>query len=133
MKKTKDLAGQEEPGELPEELSWIGKTEGISVRDGIVNSGGVNAFIGSLKLFRDTIDSNAEALRSAYSCGDLKLYILKVHSLKSSARIAGIKDLSQLAASVEAAGVREDKAFVDENAGKLLEEYEKYKEKLSRL
>lgn len=45
----------------------------------------------------------------------------------------GIKDLSQLAASVEAAGVREDKAFVDENAGKLLEEYEKYKEKLSRL
>ena len=133
MKKTKDLTGQEEPGELPEELSWIGKTEGISVRDGIVNSGGVNAFIGSLKLFRDTIDSNAEALRSAYSCGDLKLYILKVHSLKSSARIAGIKELSQLAASVEAAGVREDKAFVDENAGKLLEEYEKFKEKLSRL
>ncbi|MCR5210649.1 MAG: response regulator [Lachnospiraceae bacterium] len=133
MEKPEEKDEGAENEKLPEELAWLETTEGIHVRDGIINSGGVNGFIESLKLFRDTVDSNVAILKEAYSSEDIKLYTLKVHALKNSARIAGAKELSVLAGTVEAACTKGDRKFVEENSGKLLDEYEKFKDKLSKI
>ena len=47
--------------------------------------------------------------------------------------LIGAIRLSELAASLEDAGNRMDRAFIDENNGKLLSEYEAFKHKLERL
>ncbi|MCR4654827.1 MAG: response regulator [Lachnospiraceae bacterium] len=124
---------KEEPKELPENLLWLNETEGISVPDGIKYSGGISSFIFSVNLFNDTIDSNATVIEDAYKDGDIKLYTVKVHALKSSARIIGADELSKLAESLENAGNKEDMDFIHANTEKLLSVYKSYKEKLGRL
>ncbi|MBR1476959.1 MAG: response regulator [Lachnospiraceae bacterium] len=119
--------------EIPEELLWINDTEGISVSDGITNSGGIENFILSLNMFLDTIDENAKVIRDSYESGNIRLFTIKVHALKSSARIIGAELLSKMAADMEAAGNREDNTYIDANVDRLLKKYLSYKEKLERL
>ncbi len=117
--------------EIPENLLWIKETDGINVDVGIKNSGGISNFIFSLNLFYDTIDDNSRVISSSLEEGNLRLYTIKVHSLKSSARITGATDLSELAAQLEDAGNREDMDFILRNTPRLLSDYEEFKEKLS--
>ncbi len=119
--------------EIPEHLKWIYETEGVVAEEGIKNSGGISNYLFSLNLFLDTIDSNAKVLREAYESGNLRLYTIKVHALKSSARLIGAKELSKHAEALEDAGNREDKGFLEGNAEQLLKEYEAFKEKLAGL
>jgi HPt (histidine-containing phosphotransfer) domain-containing protein len=133
MEKPREAVETEGMKELPKEMEWLNETEGISVEEGIRNSGGVETYIFSLNLFLDTIESNSKVIRDSYDIGDIKLYTIKVHALKSSARIIGAERLSELAASLEEAGNKGNMEFIKENAGKLMSEYESYKERLARL
>ncbi len=123
----------EEPESIPEELMWIYDTEGIDVEEGIKNSGGISSFIFSLKLFLDTIDGNSKIISDAYGTEDIRLYTIKVHALKSSARIIGAMALSKLAESLEDAGNKENTDFIELHTQELLTDYAEYKTKLSRL
>ena len=120
----------EEITEIPQTMSWIYSTEGISVEDGIKSAGGVKGFMFALELFYDTIDSNMEVISKAYEEQDIRLYTIKVHALKSSARIIGAKELSAIAAGLEDAGNREDTNYIDANNDKMLDEYKKFKTRL---
>lgn len=111
----------------------INEINEISVSDGIRNSGGVPSFVSSLKLFRDTIDANAAVIREQYERGDIRLLTLRVHLLVSSATIIGAKKLAKLAEEIEAAGKKNDKDFIDQNIGRLLSDYEAFKEILAGL
>ncbi len=123
----------EELKEMPDNLKWIYDTEGISTEDGIRNSGGISNYIISLNMFLDTIDTNARVIRDSYESGNIRLYTIKVHSMKSSARIVGALELSALAEELEDAGNREDMDFINENTYRLLDVYEAFKEKLKKL
>ncbi len=131
----KPAAGEEngELTEIPPDMQWIYDTEGVSVPEGIKNSGGISNYIFSLNLFLDTIDGNAKVIRDAYENGNIRLYTIKVHALKSSARIIGAMELSKLAEDLEDAGNKEDTAFIDANTNILLSGYEDFREKLKRL
>lgn len=122
-----------ESEELPEDMLWLNETEGISVREGIKNSGGVSSYLFSLNMFLDTIDDSSKVIEDAYESKDIRLYTVKVHALKSSARIIGAEELSALAQELENAGNRQDTEFIDANTGKLLSMHRAYKEKLASL
>ncbi len=123
----------EEKEVFPEDKYWLNDVEGISALYGIKNSGGITSFINSITLFYDTIDNNSEVIEKAYNTGDIKLYTVKVHALKSSCRIVGAMELSSLAEQLEEAGNKGNIAFIDANTGKLLHDYRAYKDKLARL
>ena len=123
----------EELSEIPEEMSWIYETEGISVQEGIKNSGGISGFLASLELFWDTIDDSARVIKDAYDSDNIRFYTIKVHALKSSARIIGAMELSALCESLEDAGNRLDRSFIRENTDRLLTDYRAYTDRLSRL
>ena len=123
----------EEPAELPKSMQWLYKTKGISVSEGIQNSGGISGYIFGLNLFLDTIEENAAMIRTAYESGNLKQYTMKVHSLKISARIIGAMELYELAAMLEEAGNKGNRKKIDVNTKRLLSEYEAFLEKLSKL
>ncbi|MBR1635999.1 MAG: response regulator [Lachnospiraceae bacterium] len=132
MERKKDDAAAE-PEKLPKEMEWLEETAGISVPLGIRHSGGVTPFINSLQLFYDTIDDNSGVIENAFDDGDIKLYTIKVHALKSSARIIGADDLSGFAEQLEEAGNKEDYDFIEANTAKLLADYRAYKEILAKL
>ena len=123
----------EELTEIPEEMKWIYDIEDVTVEEGIKNSGGISNYLFSLNLFLDTIEENAKVLRDAYDSGELRLYTIKVHALKSSARIIGALPLSKLAAELEDAGNRGDQDFIAAHHDTLMADYEAFKEKLEGL
>ncbi len=118
---------------IPEDLNWIYDVKEINVDEGIKNSGGIAPFIFSLRLFLDTIDGNAKVIGDAYEAGDIRLYTIKVHALKSSLRIIGATELSKLAESLEEAGNKDNREFIDMYTDDLLKEYIEFKDKLSGL
>ena len=128
--------GAEGPGqieELPENMEWVKEIEGISMDDGVRNSGGIGAFINSLQLFHDTLDNSAKVIKTAFDEKDIKLFTIKVHALKSSARIVGAMGLSSLAEKLENAGNNGDTDFINANASKLLDDYLAFKDKLKKI
>lgn len=122
-----------EPTDLPDDMLWIRDVDGIDVDEGIKNSGGVSVYMISIKDYFGTIDFNADAIEEAYNAGNIKLYTVKVHALKTSARIVGAKELSSLAEQLEDAGKKNDSDFINENTEKLLADYRRYKTLLSGL
>ena len=119
--------------EIPWDMLWLKETEGISVTDGIRNSGGVQTFVFALRLFRDTVDTNIKVIRSLYESGSIRRLTVKIHSLSTAAANIGAVSLAEFAAELEAAGNRGDTALIDQNIEKLLADYASYKEKLAKL
>ena len=128
-----DAAAVAEFSKLPEGYEWLYDVDGIVVDDGIKYSGGAESFIFSLKLFLDTIEENSEVINKAFEDKDIKLFTIKVHALKSSARIIGAHELSEKAKWLEEAGKKNDVKYIEENYPAMLEEYLEYKNKLEGL
>ncbi|MBR5420921.1 MAG: response regulator [Lachnospiraceae bacterium] len=118
---------------LPEEYRWLEKAEGISVPDGLRYSGGPESFIAALKTFVGTLEDAAHLIENAWKKGDLGLYTVKVHALKSSARIIGAGELSELSRKLEDAGKSGDTDYIHKHTEKLLAIYRAYREKLAPL
>ncbi len=133
MQKAEAADAVEDLKELPENMLWINDVHEISVDEGIKNSGGISSFIISLQLFLETIDANSKVIQDAYNGGNIRLYTIKVHALKSSARIIGAVELAKMAASLEDAGNHEDVEFIDAHTDKFMADYLSFKEKLSKL
>ena len=119
--------------EIPEDKKWLYQVEGLVVSDGIKTAGGINLYLNSILLFYETIEKNADTIRNAYELDDINLYTIKVHALKTSARIVGANSLSKLAEELEAAGKHEDREFIKENTKRLLDDFLAFREKLSLL
>jgi len=130
VRTNEETEAKEELKELPENMLWINDTEGITVDEGVKNSGGIEGFIFALDLFYDTIDANAKVISEAYEEGDIRLYTIKVHALKSSCRIIGASKLSEEAALLEDAGKRNDIEYIDGHNHEFLQGYLEFKEKL---
>ena len=133
MEQPDETIGFEEVTEMPDNMKWIYETEGIDVEEGIKNSGGIMNLVFSLQLFYDTIDSNAKVISDAFESDNIRLYTIKVHALKSSARIIGAAALSQMTADLEMAGNQGDRDYIDEHNGPMMNEYLSYKERLARI
>ena len=133
IEKPASVQNQKEPEDLPDYLQWVKEIDSISVEDGIRNSGGVSVYEHSLSDFYDTIDLNADTIENALETCDIKLYTVKVHALKSSARIVGAMELSELAEQLEDAGKKENMDYINGNTPKLLADYRRFKELLARL
>ncbi|MCR5683903.1 MAG: response regulator [Lachnospiraceae bacterium] len=126
-------AAADVPQELPAEMEWVKEVDGVSVEQGIKANGGVSTFVSSLNLFYDTIDDNAADIEKALADDDIKLYTIKVHALKTSARLVGAEKLSALSLALEEAGKADNRAFINEHSEEQLNLYRSYKERLARL
>ncbi len=118
-------------GDKEELPTWLYDAEGVSVDDGIRFCGSSRAFLSAVTTFYDTINDKISEIKEAYDSEDYGLYTIKVHALKSSARVIGATQLSSRAERLEQAGKEEDIAFIRENTQNLLDEYCAYEQILS--
>ena len=105
----------------------------INAELGIKNSGTVDSYLSLLKIFLESIDENIELISGFYSDNDLQNYTIKVHALKSSARIIGAEEFGEEAQKLENAGKSGDSEYIRSHNDAFMERYESFKELLSGL
>lgn len=119
------LEALKEEGNLPE-LTWLDDVKELQKDAGIQNCGGVREFYSAITTFFTTLEDHAKEIEDAFKNEDYEFYTVKVHALKSSARIIGANVLSKLSEELENAGKRGDIAFIKENTHHLLTWYRNY-------
>lgn len=123
----------EQPEKTEEELfiEKVSKTAGLDCESGIKFCGSEEGYISALNIFYSTITSKSDEIEQLYRSEDWSGYTIKVHALKSSARIVGAEELSDLAKELEFAAKEEKTDIVREKTDSLLKMYRKYDDMLS--
>ncbi|MCR4734352.1 MAG: response regulator [Treponema sp.] len=85
----------------------------------------------ALKMFYNSIDQNSEELHNLLNAEDLKLYCVKVHALKSNARLIGASELAKQAEFLEHSSAENDLQTVKDHHNSMIYYLKSYKEKLA--
>ena len=124
--------------QTPEEISedsedthkWYEEIQGIDSNAAIENSGSEELLRTVLGIFYESIDVAGKEIDDFYNAGDWENYTIKIHALKSSAKLVGAGLLSKEAQALENAGKEGNIDFIKANHGKAMEDYRSYKERL---
>ena len=116
--------------ELPD---FIYALPGVDAETGVKNCGSAEGYLSVLSVFHQTAATKAEEIDPLLHSGDIENYTIKVHALKSSARIIGAGLLSKLAESLENAGKNNDVDYIREHTAPLLAMYRALDLKLAAL
>ena len=127
--------GDDNPEEhinLPEAIAMI-NTDIIDTKKGLKNSGSAESYLALLKVFYESIDEKSLELNSFYENKDYKNYTIKVHALKSSARIIGADDFGEEAQRLEDAGKEENIAYIQSHHDVFINRYDSFKKSLEEV
>ncbi|MCR5417524.1 MAG: response regulator [Lachnospiraceae bacterium] len=105
----------------------------IDAEAGMKNSGSADSYLSLLKVFYESIDEKAKELQRFIEEKDYKNYTIKVHALKSSARIIGATDLGEKAMKLEEAGKEDNINYILSHHEGFLSEFVSFEELLSPL
>ena len=100
---------------------------------GIRNNGSAELYLSILKAFCKSVEGKSQELEGFYAEENLKDYTIRVHALKSTARLIGAMDLGEKAEKLEQAGKNGNLEYIREHHGSLLEEYRGCGDTLSTL
>ena len=113
---------ESDPESLPEEFKNLAGSP-IDVETGLKNSGTVDSYKGLLKIFHESVDGMAEEIKRLYDAKDIQNYTIKVHALKSSARIIGANEFGEEAQRLEDAGKSGDLDYIRKHHDEFMSEY----------
>lgn len=132
--KPDEAAAEAEPDAEEVEIpQWLMEIPELDVSKGIGNCGSKEGFLSVLKTFYKTAGTKAGEIEDLYRKQDLENYTIKVHALKSSARIIGAEVLSEMAKDLELAGKAKDTDKIQAQTEDLLKAYRALNEHLSPL
>ncbi|MBQ9628969.1 MAG: Hpt domain-containing protein, partial [Synergistaceae bacterium] len=124
---------EEESHNKTELEEFYSRTEGLSYESAIRSCSTEAILAKTLQQFYNSIQNNANAIEKFLSENDIKNYTIKVHALKSSARLIGADELSSQAAYLEDCGNNNDTDSIRDLTPELLMNYRIYYERLSPL
>ena len=105
----------------------------IDIDEGIEYAGSQELYLQTLRFFRDVIDQKSDEIDQMYNEKNIEDYTIRVHGLKSSAKVIGAMDLSEKAKLMEMAGKRKDWDYITQNNSDLLKVYRGYKVLLEKI
>ncbi len=106
---------------------------GIDYNAAVTNCGTEDTFIQALEIFYNSLDKKADEIEGFEREKDIKNYTIKVHALKSAARLVGALKLSEDAKYLEACGDKNDVAEIESKTPALLSLYRSYKPELAKV
>ena len=124
---------QETPAvpEEPSQKAWYDGIAGLDAKAAIANSGSESAFQAVLKIFYESIPDKYAELEKNYASEDWENYTIKIHALKSSARLVGAMGLGADAERLEMAGKEGDIPYIREHHDAVMKDYLAYQEALA--
>ena len=130
VERVKETEPPVETAPLPSELKTLEDQECIDVKIGLKNSGTAEAYLALLKLFYTSMNEKTAELERFYNAGDIRDYTIKVHALKSSARIIGALSFGEEAQALENAGKSEDMDYIRSHHAGFIAAYQSFREPL---
>jgi HPt (histidine-containing phosphotransfer) domain-containing protein len=112
---------------------WYEQIDCIDTEAALKNSGSEEAFKTVLKIFYDSIGPKSKELEECYSSEDWENYTIKIHALKSSARLVGALGLGEDAQLLETAGKENDIGYIRDHHTSVMTDYLKLGEDLAPL
>ena len=112
---------------------WLKIIPQMDLNAGITNCGDHEDYLDALYIFYSSVDEKADELEGFLEYEDWTMYALRVHSLKSMARLIGAKKLGKTAAMLEAAAREENYDLIRRETGDFLKSYREFKAALSPL
>ena len=123
----------DESHERSELEEFYSRTEGLNYSEAVKNCANEAILTKTLQQFWNSINNNLKDIETFWSEGDIKNYTIKVHALKSSARLIGAMELSGQAAYLEECGNNNDIASINDFTPDLLANYRSCQKKLEPL
>ena len=105
-------------------LVRLREVKGLDVSAGIRNCGDASAYETSIRLFASNGFDNLREIRRTVEERDINNFTIRIHSLKTAARIVGAVRLSIVAGRLEGCGDRKDEAGIELGAPGLMKSYE---------
>ena len=121
----------ETAGKTEVPAKWYDDIEGIDGKAAVKNSGSEDSFKTVLGIFYSSIDDRSAELERFYAAEDWDNYTIKVHALKSSAKLIGAMGTAEKSQLLENAGKEGNIGYIKENHAALIEEFRAYKGKLN--
>lgn len=122
---------EDETGE--DEYAKYKNIPGIDFEAAVTNCGTEDTFIQALEIFYNSLDKKADEIETYEREKDIKNYTVKVHALKSAARLVGALELSADAKHLEESGDNNDVHEIETKTPKLLAKYRAYKPVLAKV
>ena len=110
---------------VPEEYRSLA---GIDAEKAITNCGSEESFKMVLQIFYDSMDVKEKELRTYFSEEAWSEYTIKIHALKSSAKLVGAFGLAEDAEALEMAGKEENIDYIRENHERVMNDYVAYRD-----
>ncbi|WP_081669091.1 response regulator [Butyrivibrio sp. VCB2001] len=110
---------------------WLKIIPQLDLGVGVTNCGDYEDYLDALYIFYSSVDEKADELGFFLEYEDWTMYALRVHSLKSMARLVGAKKLGKTAAMLEAAAREENYSLIKRETGDFLKAYREFKNSLS--
>ncbi|MBQ1809310.1 MAG: response regulator [Selenomonas sp.] len=127
---SQDQAAEAGP-QVPEVLAPLKDADWLDLSTGIKNSGSADDYLPLLKIFYESLDEKVAEIENFYSQQNWKDYTIKVHALKSSARIIGAMAFGEEAQQLENAGKSGDTAYILQHHEAFITKCRSYKEPLA--
>ena len=97
LPKDKVTRVKREKEQAPDLPQWMDDVPDVDKEAGCRNCGTPDAYLEAMEVFYDGLTDTIDTINAFYNAEDWHDYTIKVHALKSSARIIGAKKLSKLA------------------------------------
>ncbi|MCR5090683.1 MAG: response regulator [Oscillospiraceae bacterium] len=121
------------PQNIPGVFSPLLSRNNFNLSAGIRNSGDPESYLTLLRLFYESLDRNASEIGELFAAADWKNYAIRIHALKSSARLIGAETLGEKAQILETASRGGDAETVRSHHGDFMTEYLSLRTPLSEI
>ncbi|MCR5268437.1 MAG: response regulator [Lachnospiraceae bacterium] len=130
-------ADEEKKKHLSDELAslpvWLKNVSGLDLTSGIEHCDTASDYLDALRVFTGSIKDKAADIERFEREENWPMYLLRVHSLKSVARLIGAISVADKAADLEYAGMQQEYGLVHALTRPLLDEYTGMLPKLKKL
>ncbi len=110
---------------------WLHDIQGLDIEYGLKKCGGIASdYMDALSIFAASIDDKAKTVEHYLKADNEQIQILRIHSLKSSARLIGALTLAEQAAAMETAGKVGNTEALKSGTDNLIRHYRELEEQL---
>ena len=112
---------------------WLKIVPNIDLVSGVLSCGSAQDYLDALYIFYSSIDEKSDELLSFVETDEWTMYALRIHSLKSMARLVGAKKLGETAAALEEAARELNTRMLRKDTKEFIKAYREFKGHLSPL
>ena len=101
------------------------KIDGLNVKNGLSRTGGkLEFYIETLGAFCEDGQERLVEIKKNLETGNMSLYVIHIHGVKSAATFIGADELAESAAALEAAGETNDLLFIEKHNAEFVQNLE---------